>query len=132
MGNLEERVSEKIKESIGDLITGDELSELILKSVDDIFFKPTTIQVSQFRSENGPSLLHSIVREIMDEHVKNEVQSYIVAHPEVVTDVVETIVKNGFDGAVINALRNVFSNEMSNFEFSIQNKIEQEFMSRNT
>ena len=37
---FQERIADRIRESIGDLITDEDLAEMVTRGIDDVFFKP--------------------------------------------------------------------------------------------
>jgi len=121
---FEEKMKERIRESIGELITDEELSKLVHKSVDQVFFAPTKIKRGSFGDyEEGPSLLNGLIKELLTPQVNKSIQQYINEHPAEVIKVVKEVVSVGMGNALLNAVNYQFQNDLINLQSNIQNTL---------
>ena len=120
--SFEDRMRDRIKESIGDLITDEELSRLVNRGLEDVFFKPTTIKVDTWNTKAGPSLIHGLVKEVMSDRVREAVELYVRDHQEDVMAAVSKVVSEGAGAAVMSAVGAMFQSQM----WTLQNNIGQQ------
>jgi len=120
--SFEEKMKARIKESIGELITDKELSELVHRSVDEIFFKPTKIK-DGFNYKEGPSLLNGLIKERLTPQVEKEIKQYINSHPKEVIKAIKEVVTLGIGKALLEALHLQFQNALFDLQHNIENTI---------
>jgi len=75
--SFEEKMKERIKDSIGELITDEELSKLVERAVDEVFFKEQVIHKSYGRDEYKPSLICDIIEKLLKKSVERNISMYI-------------------------------------------------------
>ena len=119
---FEEKMKDRIRESIGELITDKELTELVHKSVDQVFFAPTEIGDAYHRKE-GPSLLNGLIKELLTPQVREAVDQYIKDHPDEVIKTVKEVLARGMGNALLTAVNFQFQNDLLNFQSNIQNTL---------
>ena len=112
-------MKDHIRESIGDLITDEDLSKIIHRGVEDVFLKPTT-EVSGIRTIHKPALVHSIVKELLEEQVYKAVDQWIKDNPDVVKEALENVINLGVGNAVVNAFNSQFQSQLYNFQSNIE------------
>lgn len=118
--NFEEKMKDRIKESIGDLITDEELKKLLDAAMYDVFFKPSKVKVNSWDTKDGPSYLQGIVKELLDEKVRAEIALYINEHTEEVDKTIKTVVENGIGAAMMSAMNSMFSTQMYQFQSNVE------------
>lgn len=116
--NFEEKMKARIKEGIGDLITDEELSKMVHRSMEEIFFKERT-RGDGWRSSTVPPLMHEIVKELLTVAVTNEVREYIKAHPNEVIAAIKTAIQEGMGNALMSAITQRFQCDLINLHQSI-------------
>ena len=112
---FEERMRERIREDIGKLLTDEELSTMIKKCIDDIFFKPRKNDYGK----DEPPLLYEIVRELLEPTVLQIAKEYINANQNEVIKVIKDTVTMGMGTALIKSFNEVFRID----EYRLQNEI---------
>lgn len=120
---FEEKMKDRIKESIGDLIGDEDLKKLLDAAMYDVFFKPSKVKISSWESKDGPSFLQEIVKELMEEKVRDEVRAYINSHEDVVNKIVSDIVTEGVGLAMMRAMSSIFQSQMYTFEANVRNQL---------
>lgn len=118
--NFEEKMKDRIKESIGDLITDEELKKLLDAAMYDVFFKPSKVKVNSWETTDGPSYLQAIVKELLDKTVRSVIKDYIVNHTEEVEKTIKTVVENGIGAAMMSAFSSMFSTQFYQFQSNVQ------------
>ena len=125
--SFESKLKDKIRDSIGDLITNEDLSRLVHRSVEEIFFEPRKNKNREHWQSNQveflPPLLHDIVKQLLQPMVTEVIKEYISTHREEVLKVVETVVTNGVGNAVVTSMNTQFQNQLLTFQLNIQNQL---------
>lgn len=87
---LEERVTEKLHEQIGELITADDLQELVQRGIEDTLFKRRQESTGGYHSKikELPSLAEEIVQQEMAEQMRRAVDQWIKDHPERIEELI--------------------------------------------
>lgn len=117
---FEDKMKKRIKESIGELITDEELGKLVRKSVDQVFFEPTKIKVG-WDTKEGPSLLNGLIKELLTPQVKEAIQLYTNDHPEEIIKAVKETLSVGMGGALLNAFNSQFQGQLFTLQSNIEN-----------
>ena len=120
---FEEKMKDRIKESIGDLIGDEDLKRLLDAALHDVFFKPSKIKINSYDYKDGPSFLQEIVRELMEDKVRDIVRDYINSHEDEVNKIIGDVVAEGVGGAMIKAMNNIFQNQLLSFQGNIANQL---------
>lgn len=122
--SFEERMKSKIRESIGELLTDDELSEIVKKGVDDIFFKPSYIKNSYGSLVlSDKPLAVTILNGILNEKVTEMVKEYVNDNKEEISKEITRIVEQGMGKAFISAITSLFRNDLYTFQTNVMNSI---------
>ena len=124
---FEEKMKARIKDSIGDLISDEDLGKMVTRSVEEVFFAPSKVKVNNWSSEikDGPSFMHKLMTELLTEQVKKEIQVWIDAHPNEIKELIDGIVKAGLGMAMLNAIDMKFQNQLFQFQNNINQMITQ-------
>lgn len=123
--SFEERMKERVKENIGDLITDEELSKIVHKNMEDIFFKPR-IKKNTFGSviSEEPPLLHELLQKELETAVQEEVKKYMKDHKDEVLEMVHSAMQEGLGECFIRATKQMFQNEMYTHTMNIENRLQ--------
>lgn len=122
--SFEERMKARIKESIGDMITDEELAKLVNRGVEEVFFKerPNT-KGSYYDNKPLPPLLHQIVNDLLFPSVKAAADKYINDHKEEVKTAINNAIQAGMGAALIAAFSDRFRFDLANFQQSLMNNL---------
>ena len=121
--SFQERMRDRIKESIGELMTDEELKTLIVRGIDETFFKEGYKQVG-WRSEPTPSLMYSILKELLNERVVIAVQEYIKENNEWFMEEITKAFTENLSSTFVKAIQSMFYNALSNFQSNIEQTIQ--------
>jgi hypothetical protein len=92
---------------------------MVHRSTEEIFFKPRERQ-SGYRTVEDPPLLHSIVKELLSDRVREAVDKYIAEHGEAVQKAVTEALQRGVGECMIRALMVTTRRDLMNFEESVR------------
>ena len=124
---FETKLRNKIKDSIGDLITNDDLSKLVHRSLEEVFFTPRKNPNRSYYNSNEPDtiapLLHDIVKETLQPMVTEAVKEYITKNNDEVLKAVKEVVTAGVGNAVVTAMNMQFQNQILTFQTNVQNQL---------
>jgi hypothetical protein len=123
---FQDRMMEKIRTGIGDMITDDELKKLVDEGVHKAFFEPTRIEKEYGRYEEHPSWLIKFLDELLKERVRKMVDE-VLKSPEnrqQILEVLEKTVKAGAGQAILAAVAEKFSGDLFNFKENIRQTLE--------
>ena len=118
-----EQITERIKESIGDLITDKDIGAMVDRSLEEIFFKPRVLFPAYGPRQEHPPLIHEIVRESLEPIVKTSVVEWIKNHEEEVHASIASVVEQGAGNAVMKALSSLFIQDLQNLGFNLDNRL---------
>jgi len=123
--SFEEKMKERIKESIGELITDEELCKLVDRAVEEVFFKERTKSGRNTweSPKYEPPFLHEIIKELLNPIVDKYVSNFIDKHPQEVMNAIKEVVSLGMGTLLLNAVTNKFQTELSTFQMNIQDKL---------
>lgn len=120
--SFEEKIMNKVRESICEFITDEELSKIVRRVGEELFFKERKVQ-SGYTTKTLPPLLHDMVRDLLQPVVQSCVDKYFNEYKEDVLSVVDKVVSEGVGQSVVDAITNKFQKDLQTFKYSIQNKL---------
>ncbi len=120
---FEERMKDRIRDSIGELMTDEELSKIVTKATEEIFFKPTTLHES-YHSKEIPPFIHTIIKELLTDSVRDLTREYFEQNKDAVTETIKEIIKEGLGSAVLSAISSKFDWDLQNFVNNILSTIQ--------
>lgn len=121
--SFQERMKDRIKDSIGELMTDDELSKIVSRSMEEIFFKPMTVK-DGYHTRQEPPFVHQLLKELLVVEVRKAVSEYIADHKEDVLKNIQETISLGMGQALVNAIKLQFSNDLLNFQNNLMTTIQ--------
>ena len=119
-----ERMMGRIKESIGDMITDEELKVLIEKGIQTAFFEP------HYEKDNygcvkisKEPLITSIVKNCLNKQVEIAVKDYFKSNPDEVRDLLDKVIKEGITKCVLGVMDSKLQSSMFQMRDSISNML---------
>jgi len=122
--SFEDRMLDRIRDSIGELMTDDELKKIIERGVDKVFFEPLELR-DGYSSHQEKPLIHGILTEILKPQVQAAVNVYMKENKDKLAETIEEIIKRGMGAALMDAITWQFQNDLQNFQTSIMSTIQQ-------
>ena len=121
--SFEQKLRNKIRESIGDLMSEEDLKKLCDKGLNEMLFQPRT-RPDPDRSYNTitiPPLMHEILQDALKDQIKEQVKAYVLERQDDVMTHVEHMLKEGAGKAVLAAVSSMFDQAMRNFKCELAN-----------
>ena len=120
---FEERMKIRIRDSIGELMTDEELSKIVHKATEEVFFKPGEIK-DGYHTKEVPPFIHIIIKELLEDSVRSEVGKYFSENKEDVSKVIKQIIQDGLGKALMNALDSKFQFDLNSFGNNLINTLQ--------
>lgn len=119
---FENKVMARIRESVGELITEDELKQIVSEGIRKLFFDPR-IEHDGWRKIEHPPLIVHVVKELLREEVEKAVETFVKENSEEIIAKVRDVVQEGIGEALIQALNSRFYYEISTFQQNIESRL---------
>lgn len=122
--SFEDKMMARIKESMGDLMTDDQLRGILEKGVEKAFFERRTVDAGGYNNRREvPSLADQAVKAYLEERMQATVKEWIAANPEKMQEVIQNMIDKGLLQSVAAAFENVFRGSFQCFIDHLQNQI---------
>ncbi len=116
--DFQTRMMERIKDSIGDLITDQELKAIVSRGIEDAFFKPGK-ETRGYNTYDTPSTIQKIVTELMQKQVEEAVKKEMANRQDEIAKMVQQVVQDGMGAAMVQVISRLFNNEF----YAVQDRI---------
>lgn len=120
---FEDRMKARIKESIGDLITDEDLTKMVARSMEEVFFRERRIRRG-YNDDVIPPLLNEIVQKELTEQVRSAVYAYIHEHGAEVEKIIKDVLQQGIGAALVTAVTHKFQGDMFLLQQNLTNSIQ--------
>lgn len=121
---FEDKLKDRIRDSIGDLLSEDDLKKLVERGMEDVFFKGKEERDSWGRvTKEHPPLIHQMVKDHLEPIVREEVKLYIDENREVVEEVISKTLEAGVGTLMIKCMNDMFSNQLYNMQAQMMNEL---------
>lgn len=123
---LHERIYERIRDSIGDLMSDEDLKILVDKATEKAFFEPVrTTESSGYHSRDitKPPVLVEKVAELLDAPIKAAVEKYLAENQEKVAEIIATQLEGKFSQVVMRSLDEKMYTPMENLKNELRSKL---------
>lgn len=121
--SFKERMTERIRESIGDLISDEELSKIVDEGLRSAFFERKRVDNGYGREQFTTPLINQIVIDLMKPVVEDEVKSWFSKNEGEIDAIVSAVIKDGMVGMVTGAINSTFKVPLYNLQNEINNVI---------
>ena len=125
---FEQKMANKIKESIGDLLSDEDLTKLVNRGLEEAFFTERPNPHYHYNNNQPRTiepLIHDIVRQTLQPAMNEAVKKYLEENQEHVMVLVNKTVQEGAGQALIKALDSMFSGTLISMQASIHNVLNQ-------
>lgn len=105
---FEENILNKVKESIGDFISDDDLKKLVEKGIQEAFFKERIISTGYYGNENKilPSPFVELIQNLLKDKIFEILKEYVNSHSEEVNKAIRETLEQGIYELMMNYFRN--------------------------
>jgi len=123
--NFQERMIDRIRDSIGELMTDEELSKIVHRAMEEIFFKPMELKMG-YQTKEVPPFIHQLLKELLADAVRNEVTKYIAENKLIVLKQIQQTISRGMGQALIDAISNRFHCNLMTLQDNLASTIRNE------
>jgi Glu-tRNA(Gln) amidotransferase subunit E-like FAD-binding protein len=123
--SFEDRMRDRIRESIGDLIDDETLTKLIHSGIQKTFFQERLIAKSSTfygKDSHKEPLIVEILKELLEEQVREAVDEYIKSNHDEIMEQIKQVVDSGVGMSVVRALTSTFKNDLIDFQMNVDQK----------
>ncbi len=121
---FEDKMRDRIRDGIGDLITDDELNKLIQRGIEETFFKKKTIKKG-YDTIEGKSFIEEMLLESLQPRMRSSIDEWVKSNSDLVAKSVEAVITRGAGDAVVKAFNDMFQSQFYMFQSNIQNMLGQ-------
>lgn len=128
--SFEERMKDRVREGIGDLITDDDLRPLIIAGIKDVFTeRKRRANHSGYQSGTEDSIIESVVKDNdeLREVIKEEVVKWMQVNDDFIKNTLDTYVKDNVVNTFNAVINDMMASTFQNFKFGLQNDLQQMF-----
>lgn len=122
--SFEEKVIDRLREDIGELIPDEVLADMVNKCMKKLFFTGKEVKNNwgqHVRTE--PPLIEKTVKELMSQHVDSQVGRWLADNRDQVRELIGQRLDAGILEACGRAIQQVMSDSMMRLQIDIENKI---------
>ena len=122
---FQQRMFERIRESMGELLSEEDLKELLEKAIEKSFFEERIVQSSSYFGGNQkkPSLFQELVTEQVQPMMEKAITAWLQDNSEQVTSTIDAVLKDGLLGALSKAIEQKMQTPVFNLRQEISNKL---------
>lgn len=108
---LEERINDKLRESLADLMTPEDLRGIVERGVENLLFKERVTQDGRgwAPTTRKPPLVEELVSNHLEKQVREAVQNWIAENPERLQEAVDNAMRRGIANAVMRTMDERFA-----------------------
>lgn len=124
--SFEEKLMDRIRESIGELMSDEDLKRIVEKGVDRALFERRTITSDGWSrsSSEKPSFVDTVVKTLLEERMRVAVDAWIRANPEKLDKALNDAIVLGAGSCVIAAFNENFRGAMLNMQAQMLSQIQ--------
>ena len=123
---FQERITDRIRESIGELMTAEEAKALVECVIERDLLAKRIVRKGYGPAETLPSLFSTMVLEAVTPLVKEAIDDWIASNPDIIKEAIQSALDEGFLKAAYRALNAQFRSPMTELEgklFQVISKI---------
>jgi len=123
---FEEKLSERIKKDIGDLIPDEDLQEVVKKAMDKAFFheKINYDNYNREKSREMPWIVNH-VKSLTEERIDAAIKKWIAENDKAVNEMVKGIIEEGITKVCLQSLTTLFQPDMQQLGYSVETKLQE-------
>lgn len=118
--SFEEKIKSRLRDSIGELISDEDLRMLLTRSIEELFFKPRTKQISSWETRVSPSLIEEMTRELLQSRMDALLKTWLQEHETELNTALHATITQGVGTAVITAITRNMQAPLDQFRVQVQ------------
>lgn len=123
--SYQEKVLQRIREQLGDLLTDEDLKKLVEAAVKDTFFtkRETKDSYGSLR-ESKPPIIIELLNELLADQVKQQVSVWLKENPEAVTNAIKEVTANGIGIMLLKVLESSIQGQLDSFRCNLLSQLQ--------
>lgn len=122
--SFQDKVKSRIQDSIGDLMTDEDLQKLVDAAVHDAFFAKR-YEKSGYNTIEKPPFLQDLVKTMLEPHVKLCIQEYLDTHHDEVSSLIKKTLEQDVATLFMRGFNGIFQNDLMMLGNNIHNRLNQ-------
>lgn len=126
---FQERLFAKIRDSIGELMTEQELKAIVEKTMQQLFFAPQTRVLNpggyNRQTIEEPPAVQMLIKELLEPALRAQLKQWLADNPDVVQSALDKALQTGLADAVLRAINDMLANQFMNMKLGLQNALQQ-------
>lgn len=106
--SFEEKMMDRIRESIGDLMTDEDLKKILEKGIEKALFQERSVE-GRYSTTKNPSIVDECITKFLQTRMNEEVGKWIKENPEKIEAAIQHTMQMGVAKCVDYALENKFN-----------------------
>jgi hypothetical protein len=119
---FEQKLMNRIREGIGDLMSDEDLAKIIKKGTDDVFFKGKVVS-SGYGTKTEEPEIYQIISNSLQPRITECIEKYISENNEEVKEVIDKYLAGKTAGLFSNSINVLFREAFDTFEFKIRDVV---------
>lgn len=117
---FEDRVFQRMRENIGELMTDEEMKKLLATAVERMFFTSTRRYPNNYHDQSmNPPEIYKLVSDLVEPMLKKALQEYLIEHSAEVQKAIEAALAGGLVAATARAIESLTSESFANLHSSL-------------
>jgi lantibiotic modifying enzyme len=100
---FQERMFERVRDQMGDLLTDDDLKKIVNSAVQKAFFEERVVR-SGYSDVKEPAIFVKMMEHELRDRVSKATEQWLKDNPEIVTQTIERVIQDGIFKAVMQTL----------------------------
>ena len=103
--SFEDRIIDRIKQGIGDMMTDEELKSILSKGVEKVFFEPRFTGVDRWGTmESKRSLCDEVIANHLEQKLREVINEWVKSNPDAMQNAIESTLKASVAEVVMQAI----------------------------
>lgn len=122
---FQDKIRQRIFDSIGDLMTDEELKGLIDKAMQAAFFQEREVKDIYNRTTTHPPFLIELLQNLLKERVLDVIDDWLNNHQDDIKKAVDSTIQAGIGTAILRAVEIQFENRINQLGYDLRQSFTQ-------
>ena len=122
--SFEEKLKGRIRDSIGELLSDEDLTNIVRRGIEGVFFTERRVPDKHgYGPKTIPPLIHQIVKEVLSDRMEAAVEAWLVGHADEVSKAIDVAVVQGAGKAMLRQMDFAFGSDMEGYGESLSQRL---------
>lgn len=119
---FEQKLRDKLKNDIGDLMSDEDLQQIVDRGVNSLLFEPRYSK-NGYTTDRLPPLIHELIMDSMERKIYDIIRQWVEDNPEKVAEAIKQVIEDGIMGAISGSFVRMFSSVFDKAMNEVRNKV---------